>query len=179
MNYKYFLGCANYDEVKTKWKELAKKHHPDKGGKHEVFVEIKAEYDYIISNSISYPIAANIFGEVASIFDVFEKMARKEEEKRRQQARNTQMSFQQAQYARIFSYFQNKRKDDVNYQIIDGIIEEASDKDKTVQWLLFEVNKLDDLGLDHFKYLQWRMNLKDPWAKDAYSVYLKTKLVKW
>jgi DnaJ-class molecular chaperone len=55
--YSYFLGCVSFDEVQTKYKEYAKKLHPDRGGNHDDFCDMKNEYDYINENHPMYPIA--------------------------------------------------------------------------------------------------------------------------
>jgi len=40
----YFKQCTNLDEVKKLYKELAKMHHPDKGGSMETMQEINNQY---------------------------------------------------------------------------------------------------------------------------------------
>jgi len=48
MNYYDVLGIsrdANEKEIKTAFRKLAAKHHPDKGGDHKKFVEIKEAYE--------------------------------------------------------------------------------------------------------------------------------------
>jgi hypothetical protein len=44
MKYKYFNNCANLEEAKKLYKELARKHHPDLGGDLRTMQEINAEY---------------------------------------------------------------------------------------------------------------------------------------
>lgn len=41
----YFYECKTAEEAKAKYKELAKKLHPDKGGSAQAFKEMQAEYD--------------------------------------------------------------------------------------------------------------------------------------
>lgn len=40
----YFEGCSSEAERKTRFRELAKKHHPDVGGDPKVMAEINAQY---------------------------------------------------------------------------------------------------------------------------------------
>lgn len=40
----YFAGCQNDEQRKIKFRELAKKHHPDKGGDIKIMQEINAQY---------------------------------------------------------------------------------------------------------------------------------------
>jgi hypothetical protein len=46
---KYFEECKTIDEVKEKYRKLAKKNHPDLGGNEEVMKQINKEYDMKIS----------------------------------------------------------------------------------------------------------------------------------
>ncbi|QEL88600.1 molecular chaperone DnaJ [Bacillus mycoides] len=41
----YFQSVTTLEDLKKQYKKLAKKHHPDLGGKHEDFIELKNEYD--------------------------------------------------------------------------------------------------------------------------------------
>lgn len=45
---KYFNDFMNIEELRTKFREFCLELHPDKGGKHEDFIEMKAEYDKVI-----------------------------------------------------------------------------------------------------------------------------------
>lgn len=42
---KYFAGVETVEELRKRYKELLKKHHPDNGGNEETMKEINAEYD--------------------------------------------------------------------------------------------------------------------------------------
>jgi curved DNA-binding protein CbpA len=46
----YFKNCQTLEEVKKLYKELALKHHPDRGGETKVMQEINAEYESIKKN---------------------------------------------------------------------------------------------------------------------------------
>ena len=47
---KYFIGVETLEELKKKYKELAKKHHPDLGGSKEEFQELNNEYDLLFKS---------------------------------------------------------------------------------------------------------------------------------
>lgn len=44
---KHFQNIATLEEAKKQYRELAKQHHPDKGGDVETMKEINSEYDYL------------------------------------------------------------------------------------------------------------------------------------
>lgn len=46
---KFFNDITEIEEVKKLYKDLAKKHHPDKGGCTELMKEINAEYDTVLT----------------------------------------------------------------------------------------------------------------------------------
>lgn len=48
----FFTNCQSLDEVKKRYKELALKYHPDRGGSTETMQQINAEYQSIIKNPI-------------------------------------------------------------------------------------------------------------------------------
>lgn len=50
MELNYFKNCASIVEVKKKYKELALKHHPDRGGDTATMQEIISEYMSILQN---------------------------------------------------------------------------------------------------------------------------------
>ena len=45
---RYFEGLSDEREIKVRYKELAKEHHPDKGGCSEVMKEINNQYEDVI-----------------------------------------------------------------------------------------------------------------------------------
>jgi len=51
MKTQYFTGCSSLDEVKRRYKELAMKHHPDRGGDKATMQAINLEYESIKKNS--------------------------------------------------------------------------------------------------------------------------------
>lgn len=44
---KYFENISTLEEAKKLYRELAKQHHPDKGGDLEIMKQVNSEYDYI------------------------------------------------------------------------------------------------------------------------------------
>ena len=51
---KHFIGLTEFQEIKTKYKELVKQYHPDLNPNNgETMKEINAEYDFIIQNLAS------------------------------------------------------------------------------------------------------------------------------
>jgi DnaJ-class molecular chaperone len=47
MKTKYFEGCTSLDEIKSRYKELALKQHPDRGGDTKIMKVINLEYESI------------------------------------------------------------------------------------------------------------------------------------
>ncbi len=50
MNFKFFKNFSSLEDVKILYRELAKKHHPDRGGDVENMKQVNNEYEYIIKN---------------------------------------------------------------------------------------------------------------------------------
>jgi hypothetical protein len=48
METNYFKGCKTINEIKKVYKDLAMKHHPDRGGSTETMQAINAEYSFTI-----------------------------------------------------------------------------------------------------------------------------------
>lgn len=53
MKIKWFQNIKTLDELRTMYRKLAVKHHPDKGGSTSDMQEINAEYDYLSKNLIN------------------------------------------------------------------------------------------------------------------------------
>jgi hypothetical protein len=51
MDTNFFNGCSTLEEVKKRYRDLAKHFHPDKGGDLVTMQKINAEYDRIINSS--------------------------------------------------------------------------------------------------------------------------------
>jgi hypothetical protein len=73
------------------------------------------------------------------------------------------------------------------YRVIKGVADEAFHRTKTGNWMLMEVYKLDDLEMDHFKFLKWYLkkvstinaNLNDGWVGQTYRNYVAVKNINW
>jgi len=50
MRTRYFEGYPSLDEVKSRYKKLAMKHHPDRGGDKTIMQQINTEYESIRKN---------------------------------------------------------------------------------------------------------------------------------
>ena len=48
MKTSFFTDCRSLEEVKRKYKELAMKFHPDKGGSTEIMQQINSEYKNVL-----------------------------------------------------------------------------------------------------------------------------------
>lgn len=48
---KYFTGCVTQRELKKRYRELAKKLHPDHGGNQDEFIAMKNEYDRLMKHA--------------------------------------------------------------------------------------------------------------------------------
>lgn len=46
---KHFHNIATIEDAKKRYRELAKEHHPDKGGDDEIMKQVNNEYDFICS----------------------------------------------------------------------------------------------------------------------------------
>lgn len=170
MDYKYFLGCISEDAVKTKYKELSKVYHPSSTYSNATpnpatFILLKAEYDHIIeSDNIEYPIQNFILN-----YENIQKVVEREYNKQNV----TNLSPDEIEYNRVKLYFDRLKINDDIYTIIDGILE---DKDRIKFWYLSEMQKLDNLTKEHFKYITWKLKMNISIALSAYDNYIKQKV---
>lgn len=193
MRLQFFKDCKTAEQVKETFRTLAKKHHPDLGGNQEDFIKLKTEYDYVIKYGVE-PTTDNanwmkdfftVFSEAADVENQFRSNSRRYTSesfggfRSTRQAANDHQAFKNAEEQRIKNYFDIKSIEDVNYGIIEGIIAEGLQKEQDNKWFLFELFKLDDLDIDHFKYVQWKMDLRKGWAMEAYQNYIKSNSIKW
>lgn len=70
---KYFLGLTQELEIKARYKELAKKHHPDLGGCAEIMKEVNAQYEKCMEGM--YQHAGKSITEIVLIMLIFVKIA--------------------------------------------------------------------------------------------------------
>lgn len=163
MIYKYFLGVINETQLTAKYKSLAKQLHPDVGGKHEEFVAMKAEYEYLLNEDF-YPVKNNssFRDKLANVMAEYPKTP--------EQA----LSPEELNNRKATNYFNTKRFADLTYDIIDDIIKRQKEEKLNTLWAYQELQKQYSLELDHFKYLAWKLG--DPIAV-AHTVYRKYQLV--
>ncbi len=69
------FGCDQFstvDQIKTAFRKLAQKHHPDHGGNAKNFIEVKKQYEYLLANhkpKIKLDINVNAFQSFFRILD--------------------------------------------------------------------------------------------------------------
>lgn len=170
---RYFVGVKDSKELKTRYRELVLKHHPDKGGDTNIFIAVKNEYDYISkSGHITYPIATrqevSSMDDLADLFNQFKNQSYSTFWTPKTSQYSAAEEFARAKKSREKYYFSEIRIDDPLFDVIDGILE----MNKSNQWILREVNEIPDLNLVHFKYLHWCLKLPYP-PTTYYSQYLK------
>lgn len=156
MKYKHFLGCASVEEVKTKYKQLAKAAHPDTStGSHEAFTSLKNEFDHILEGRSVFPInnLAVPFPELVEDMVEYNRRTHPKETV-------TNLSPEELQHERAKTFYKNLRVGDVIFDQIDAIVAQAVAEGLKKLWVYQEVQKIDELNLDHFKYLTFV--LKDP-----------------
>lgn len=165
--WKYFKGCISLEAVKDKYKDLAKKLHPDAGGTHEEFVAMGAEYSYIkdFSTSVVWPIGSISQQKQEFHSNNFGFGTPEYNEKVRQ-------AFAQAERQRVIRYFEEKRKGDIGYDIIDSFRNTTKD----LSQILIYMNKLEDLNEDHFKYICFMFGQTVNTARVFYKNYLNNKI---
>ena len=224
MQYKYFVGCNNYGEVRSLYKKKAMSLHPDRGGNEEDFKDLGNEYSYITDRDktgiISYPIKnsysysnSNSYDKEAyndsAVFDGINNFAKAaeqarrrekeaEEKRRREEAKKARRTKsksdreeqirkeQQEQDRRREEYWSIKFDTDVNYEILDGLVTETILMNQSSIWVAMEMNKLKDLGIDHFHFVRYKMNklnqrykLNENWVFESYSKYITLKDLEW
>lgn len=54
MNIQYFEGLQQEKEIKDRYKELAKKHHPDLGGDAEIMKAINDQYEKVLNGAYQF-----------------------------------------------------------------------------------------------------------------------------
>jgi len=153
MKYNYFIGAATVQEVKDKYKTLAKVLHPDVGGSHEKFTLMKGEYDYIVEGKSLFPIGNIVNGYKNPAPPVYRNERTPEE-------RVTNLSATEIEDARIIAFFTLLRRDDLSFDIIDGILETAKKEKLHKLWIYQECQKLMGLKISHFRYITWKSNDK-------------------
>jgi hypothetical protein len=197
MQFKFFLGVANGEQLKEKYRKLAMTLHPDKGGNSKDFVAMKTEYEHIKGNAfVPYPIANAPKRNMAqNMADIFREAARRTQAKEAARAQSTyQQPFSRPQYqggngseteeAKWTRLFQTEPL----YQVVRSIIQEAFNGGRTANYMLMEMYKVDELTLEHFNFAAWILQhslavkgitINKSWAKETYKVYLNIHSINW
>lgn len=149
----YFYGCSSIEEVKARYKKLAKSLHPDAGGSQTEFVEMKNEYDEVLVKGVQEETYYSTFVDFS-------------------QEGVTNLSKEDLEHERAVNHFNKLRSVDKTYDIIDDILDTAKVEGNKTIWVVQEVSKLLELELNHFKYLTFKLNLPVLGAKALYNKYL-------
>lgn len=189
--FKYFVGVKNEQELRTRYKELAKKHHPDRGGITAVFQELKHEYESISNSSYPFPISNNQFttayyNGAKDFADVMSKYAYAER-KAKEANRNIWDEIRKSRPLTEEELWSQAKETDDNLKIIDDLIDICIDEHKTGNWFVCEMFKLGDLSLKHFKYARFKlkkhtpsgMQLTDDWISTCYQNYVSIQQINW
>lgn len=191
MTYRFFEGCANVQDVKTKFRELARKHHPDMGGSHDAFVTLRAEYESVVDttylhnfplkNSVKYTYNTN---------DDIEEMFRKARTKKEAEFSGFKSGPTGRQYTKEqqeINYWARKENEELTFNLVRDAYEESKLMNRSANWMLFEIYKVENLGLENFKHLAWmlrrdsdnRVNVDTTWINTVYRNYVESWKVKW
>jgi len=102
----YFAGCVTEKQLKSRMRELAKQHHPDKGGSTEVMAEINNQFQKRLKGHFSESVSASGFSTEGAAFDQmfkeyfaeqvekYEERIREEATRRKQPAREHRVNMQ-------------------------------------------------------------------------------------
>jgi len=176
---KHFRGEVSFEAVKVKYRQLAKQHHPDAGGSTQLFQEILEEFTYIKETSPSYPLGLTNTTSWEDLLNQATDLAARQ----RRHANQRPLTEEEK--------WNNLKRGDSKYVIIDDTLEIALRGTKTANWLLMEVYKLEELSLMHFKYIKFMLvreakikgnpefNLSDAWLHKVYSDYCSIWRTKW
>jgi hypothetical protein len=188
--YKHFLGCKSLDEVKKQYRKLAFQHHPDKnGGKDATFKELAAEYEFLCTPNASFPVS-NAVADYAHLNGIedFEAAAKAYKYAETMGGFYNKMNKQHnANKSAEEIYWMHKKANDSNYEIINSLVDIAATENKTGNWFLMEVFKLDDLDLDHFKYCRFvlrkvsskNLTVSEDWVATSYRNYVAIRNTNW
>lgn len=154
----YFYGCESIEEVKQRFKKLAKTLHPDTGGNTSQFIEMKGQYDNIIENGIpSMSYAEVLMRQYVNSTPT---------------ERTTHLSPEEINRERAVRHFAQLHLVDATYDIIDHILEQAAKEKFKTLWVFQEVSKLLELDLNHFKYVTFMTDMSTSVAHQLYKKYL-------
>lgn len=154
--FKHFLGTVSRDTLKTKYKELCKALHPDAGGTHEDFVAMQAEYLYITNEVVSFPIV-NKDTSTGTVFGYsYNPNAKYPKTPDEAYQKATNLTPEELNNLKATNFFNELRKEDLTYDILDTILTQASKEKLNKLWVYSQVKKQYGLDINHFKYVVWK-----------------------
>ena len=159
---RYFVGCNNVNEVKAKFRNLAKAHHPDTGGSNNEFIAIKQEYDMVLESN-AYPVVNGYFRNPPDFSNLYNTPKEK----------TTTLDPKELERERAKRYFDKIRVDDDRFDVIDNIYTISK---SGLSEAVNSLNKMDDLELDHFKYFTFIFSKPVSVAQGLHKIYLNNKM---
>ena len=185
--YKYFIGCKSYIEVKIKYRELAKLHHPDRStGNKQTFQELADEYA-MLGEGDYYPIRnieiKTTFTNGKEYYDYNMNQNTKHAkypftpEEAFQKEAVTNLNAEEIERSKTIDYFKKLRESDIIFDYIDGVVKQAKKDQLNKLWIYGEIQKKWDLSLDHFKYVTFVMGDKISIAKELFRKYQLNSVV--
>lgn len=179
MRYVHFIGCTSIEEVKTKYKQLAKVAHPDTStGSHDKFTTLKNEFDHILEGRSLFPITNLPNVPTLDLNETFYEGRNGVGHKPKEKVHHlTPEELKIEQEERIRTFYANLRMGDVIFDQIDAIIQQAAIDKARKLWVYQEVQKIDELTLDHFKYLTFILEDPVSIAQVFYKKYHYSKIV--
>jgi hypothetical protein len=153
---------SNMEAVKANYKVLAKQLHPDTStGNHEKFTAMKNEYDHILQVNPPFPIVninrPTVFTVRTDAPETVTNLTPEELNKRKAEA-----------------FFASVR--DQYFVTIENIVEEFKERKLTKWWCITQLNKVDDLTVNHFKYLCYLLKIEQVMARNWFTNYIDNKV---
>jgi len=186
--YKHFVGVKNQEELKVRYRELAKKHHPDKGGSQAIFVEVTNEYNKILGTIITFPISNDSSAAFMNGLEDFIQTANRYAYAQQRAQKANRDIWEEIKKQRPLTedeIWQQKKQRDENLRILEDLVDIAYKENKTNNWFLAEMFKLDDLILDHFKFVRYQFKkicgktFNEYWVFNSYQNYIAIRNINW
>lgn len=180
MTFVHFIGVTSTDELKKKYRTLAMEHHPDKGGRSEVFIALKKEYEYILNNgNVTYPIVNRPQYKAKTVEDIMREAQQRAQSRAYAPPRPKATTEEDKWNAKIIN--------DPSFTMVDSLIDVCIAESRTANYLLMEVYKMEEMTLAHFQFMAYKlkkqsfgkMNIHSEWAKETYRIYTHIHELKW
>ena len=185
----YFTNINNDQDLKRKYKELCLKLHPDRGGSHEAFVNMKSEYDSIVRRGFrmegysrnSTPPEPTYYWSAFDDFirnqagsfytewkkeqdrDTQQERAREAEARRREEIRKQEEQKRKA--------FDSKIEADEKFKPVIKYLFTNSNRSHIIRAILALMRSIPDLELDHFRYVKNKLGLSNNWMIQSFADY--------